>query len=223
MEDDFGLADLFGVPAVETTTTTEEPVLATREYKVSMGPRFLFGVLQRRRTRNLPAGKIAVCPSDRQFCIDTRKSDETTCLYPDPLTIKLCLDDSCKAIPENDQILAQYGEDSYCKDFMAMPEGRLCHWSMSSCTCDKFDLTYVDALIINSEDAIPSGWKAVGQCEYPDNYKAVNWRENGNGQGTLRPLPQFGAAGTTTRDNSSIRASFTATGLAAIILLAFQM
>lgn len=218
-EDDLGLGELFSSPEA-AITTSEEPGLTTREYKIRMGPRFIFGVLQRRRARALPSGKMALCPTDRTFCIDTRKSDETTCLHPDPLSIKICLDKSCLALLENERIFAERGDDSYCKDFMAMPEGRLCHWSMSPCTCDQFDLTYVDALIINTEDAIPRGWEAVGECEYPDNYKAVNVRENMADQGTLRPLPQFGLAGTTTRGSPTIRASFIATGLVALIFLA---
>ncbi len=165
--------------------TTIKPRKVTK-----MEPRFIFGAALGRR---VGSGRRALCPrGDKKYCIDTRFSDEATCMYPDPTTVKICLDESCFEMPENEKIFEKYGEDSYCKDYMNTPEGRLCHWSMVPCTCNKFDLEYVDARIVYETDPIPAGWHEVQACEYPDNFKAENRRQNKDDKDNKRKqAPKF--------------------------------
>ena len=96
-------------------------------------------------------------------------------------------------MPENEKIYEKYGDDSYCKEYMNTVEGRLCHWSSTPCTCPQYELTYVDALIVDSSSPIPTGWHAVKDCEYPVNYKAENRRANrGDSAAEKRkPVPKF--------------------------------
>jgi hypothetical protein len=95
-------------------------------------------------------------------------------MYPSLIEIKKCLDATCrqgvpnKAVAENDV--------SYCKEFMLMPEGRVCQWTDAPCACDKSDLTYADAVIVKPGDAAPQGWREVAGCEYPDNFKDLEYR-----------------------------------------------
>ena len=199
--------------AAGTSTGTVKP-----RKVIKMGPRFIFGAGAGGR---LSGGKTALCPSgDKQYCIDTRFSDETTCLYPDPTTIKICLDEGCFNMPENEKIFAKYGEDSYCKDYMTTPEGRLCHWSMTPCTCDKYDLEYVDARVIYSSDPIPTGWQEVKACEYPDNFKAENRRQNNDDQGgKRRPVPKFNNQGAGSGNSADLSIITNPTVIVSLILV----
>jgi hypothetical protein len=170
------------------TTTTEAPVL-TKKYTIPMGPRFVFGVLQKRHKRFAATEALVACPSDKNYCIDERYSDAVTCMYPDPTTVKVCLDESCEKLPENEEIFKQVFEDSYCKDYMS-PEGRVCQWTATPCTCQKYDLEYVDAFVVSPGSGIPRGWKTAPKCEYPDNFKAENKRADQDGPGR-RPNPRL--------------------------------
>ena len=180
-------------PTTSTTTTTTTARTTPRVYEVVMGPKFVFGIGQFHSRRTLPEGARAACPTDRNYCIDSRKSDELTCMYPAPLTLKVCMDESCQRAPSNAEIFRVHGEDSYCKDYQTTPEGRVCHWTQDVfCTCSKFNIVYVDAKAVAAADPIPVGWRVTRPCVYPDNYKAANLRED-NGPGpTMQPAPRVG-------------------------------
>jgi hypothetical protein len=120
---------------------------------------------------------VAACPTDRDYCIDSRYSDEGTCMYPSPETIKECLDDTCAAHPANEAIFRSKKEDSYCKDWQKSPEGRVCHWTSDVfCSCPKFSIVYTNAVFVPIGNGAPQGYAVAQQCKYADNYKAKNKR-----------------------------------------------
>ena len=184
------LPPVAAVVSPQTAPTTTRRPIEVRRHMLALTPRFLFGALQFRHPRRVREDQVALCPTDKGYCIDTRHSDAATCMYPSPIEIKRCLDRSCLNAPENPQIFAQYGEPSYCKDYMAMPEGRICHWGTTFCSCPEFGIEYADALIQLATDPVPSGFASVGECHYPLDYKADN---DYNGAGaTLAPVPTIG-------------------------------
>ena len=150
---------------------------------------------------NAPAGTVAACPTDREYCIDTRFSDEGTCMFPSPETVKECLDDTCAAHPGNEAIFKSKKEDSYCKDWQAAPEGRVCHWTTDVfCSCPSFSIVYTNAAFVPVGGLAPYGYAIAEQCKYPDNYKAKNKRElnqndNGAGGAQDKPLQRLGPGG----------------------------
>lgn len=177
------------------TTTTREPttqrvVPIPSPSVVEMTPMFVLGMRQFRGPVTVGAGYRAACPTTHDYCIDVRHSDTATCMYPPPLQIKICLDESCKASAANIDIFKKHGEDSYCKDYAATPAGRVCHWTTSTyCTCEKFSIQYVTAHRVHETERVPAGWRVAKPCDYKDDYKAFNNRElEASGQ-ALRPVP----------------------------------
>ena len=210
--------------STKTTTTTTQAPITTRTFTIPMTPRFVFGVLQKRRHRSLSADTRALCPTEKTYCIDSRDSDATTCMYPSPIAIKECLDDSCVAAPGNAAVFAKQGEDSYCKDYM-LPEGRVCHWIEVPypCTYSKFDITYVDALLVKNYDPNPKGWAPARVCQYPDNYKAEN-RRAGESDGLPRRQPTLNAAdGTNSLNDNKAADTQIGAGLVATLLVVIAL
>jgi hypothetical protein len=205
---------------ISTTTakrTTPAPILHTPRV-LKMTAKFEIGGLKNFRSP-IPTkeGYRAACPSNLDYCIDIRHSDWATCMYPPPLSVKKCLDQSCKTAPGNVQVFKAHGEDSYCKDYANTPAGRVCHWMVNTfCTCDKFDIQYVDAVLIAPSERVPFGWKVPRTCEYPDNYKATNERELAEHQ-TFRPAGIKGAGGRRANDANSFGIT---KALVVIVLLA---
>ena len=203
------------------TTSTAAPTTAgpvVQKFELKMRPRFIFGVRQFRRVRAVREDQVALCPSDRSYCIDSRHSDSATCMYPSPLEIKRCLDRSCQNAPENDAIFAQFGEPSYCKDYMAMPEGRICHWGTTFCSCPEFDIEYANALVQVATEAVPAGFRRAADCFYPDDYKAENNYEGV--PATLAPVPAGGAGPRARLNDPSGSGSLFVLGAALVALLA---
>jgi hypothetical protein len=134
----------------------------------------------------------AACPGDRSYCIDIRHCDSWTCMWPAPIDIKECLDESCRATPENDHIFKKFGEDSYCKDFAA-PEGRVCQWTADTfCTYAKYKIVYMNAVPVLPHQRVPTGYTFARECEYADNYKGLNKREPIIVDANPKPfLPQY--------------------------------
>jgi len=183
-----------GTPTTTTTTTraptTQRVVPAPRPSVVEMKPMFVLGMTQFRGAVMVGEGFRAACPATKNYCIDVRHSDAATCMYPSPLVIKICLDESCKASAANIDILKNHGEDSYCKDYAATPEGRVCHWTTSTyCTCNKFSIEYVTAHLVHETEKVPAGWTIAKPCDYRDDYKAINYRELEKTSHKLRPVP----------------------------------
>lgn len=165
-------------------------VARCERWEVNMGPKFLLGVRQFRQPLLNASNSRAACPGDRAYCIDTRHSDSWTCMWPAPIEIKECLDESCRATPENDNIFKKFGEDSYCKDFAA-PEGRVCQWTTDTfCTCAKYKIVYTNAVPVLPRQRAPTGYAFARECEYADNYKAINKREPIIVDATQKPLLQ---------------------------------
>lgn len=182
-----------GVPAptddgsdIESDAPVETPpksvvrtITPPKRWIVSLAPRYVLGAdMVRGRKRHDPApGKKVLCPSDKEYCIDVRHSDRGTCMFPEPIAIKICLDETCATSPENENIFKQYGEDSYCKDRQNV-DGRVCQWIDSiPCSCSKFDLEYVDAVYFPEGELTPEGYKVAKECKYADNYRGENKRQ----------------------------------------------
>lgn len=116
---------------------------------------------------NPPPGYRVACPSDRAYCIDYKGSDNGTCVYPDPVSIKNCYDQSCIQSSFGPMVRKQQGENTYCKDFMT-PQGRLCQWiDTAACTCDSQSIFYYSGEFIPPGEAIPQGFNEVYPCTYP--------------------------------------------------------
>ena len=180
-----------------------------------MGPKFVLGVRQFRQPILNASNSRAACPGDRSYCIDTRHSDSWTCMWPAPIEIKICLDESCRATPENDHIFKKFGEDSYCKDFAA-PEGRVCQWTADTfCTCAKYKIVYMNAVPVLPHQRVPTGYAFARECEYADNYKATNKREPIIVDATPKPLLQQ------YRENGPLMSSKCRADLVAFLLLIF--
>jgi hypothetical protein len=181
-----------------------------------MSPKFSFGVKQARGYTHSPPSSpevVVACPTDKKYCIDTKYSDAGTCMWPSPVIIKECLDDACAAHPANESIFKTHGEDSYCKDWQKVPEGRVCHWTTDVfCSCDKFDITYTDAKYVSPAEVMPSGYASAQPCNYPINYKAINKRGNvekpdmGPQGKPLQKLPQSSPVSLPTKSASSTTA-----------------
>ena len=114
-----------------------------------------------------PPGHKVACPSDRAYCIDYRGSDNGTCLYPDPVAMKKCYDNSCVDSSWGPIVRRQQGEDTYCKDFMTA-QGRLCQWVDNlPCTCESKSIFYYSGEFIPAHDPIPAGFAEASICTYP--------------------------------------------------------
>ena len=117
--------------------------------------------------RDPPEGYFAVCPSNRAYCIDVQASDNGTCMYPGPVEIKQCYDQSCIQSVWGPIVYRQQGEDTYCKDFMTA-QGRLCQWVDSlPCTCSSKSIEYYDAEFVPNGALIPPGFFKPAPCVYP--------------------------------------------------------
>ena len=116
---------------------------------------------------NPPPGYRVACPSDRAYCIDYKGSDNGTCMYPDPVSIKNCYDQSCIQSSYGPMVRKQQGEDTYCKDFMT-PQGRLCQWiDTAPCKCDSQSIFYYSGEFVPPGEPIPQGFNEVYPCTYP--------------------------------------------------------
>jgi hypothetical protein len=114
-----------------------------------------------------PPGYRVVCPSDRAYCIDYQSSDNGTCMYPDPLEIKRCYDNSCTGSAWAPVVRRQQGEDTYCKDFMT-PQGRVCQWLDSvPCSCEARSIYYYSGEFVAPGEPVPYGFAEVFPCTYP--------------------------------------------------------
>ena len=159
-----------------SATMTPEPQTSTRPkyemkqpYVLELQPFVEIGIRAVRPgpPRIPPPGHTPVCPSDRAYCIDYKASDNGTCMYPDPLEIKRCYDNSCINSAWNALVYRTHGENSYCKDFMT-PAGRVCQWADNqACTCNAKSITYYDAEFIPPGESIPEGFSQVYPCTYP--------------------------------------------------------
>lgn len=138
--------------------------------------RWLNGDRPPKTLRFVNAGSVVACPTVLDFCIDTRWSDEQTCLHPNPHLIKRCLDESCIRSPFGKARAAQELEDTYCKDFMSHA-GRFCQWTEQyRCTCapDVEDIVYANGIVLNHGDDVPAGYAPASECVYPsDNIKRM--------------------------------------------------
>jgi hypothetical protein len=167
------------IPILLPVTPEVEPVVPEpKRWRVKMGPKFLIGAIHvRGKDRpDPPSGHKVLCPNTHKFCIDERYSDKGTCMYPSPVDIKQCLDDSCSDQPDNEANFQKVKEDSYCKDFKRAAS-RVCQWLDNPCTCDKFDIEYVDAVYWPRDERTPEGYKVATTCAYLEKYKRVNKRE----------------------------------------------
>lgn len=199
--------------------TVQRTVPPPKRWNVPLSPRYELGAaLVRGKKRVDPSlERKVLCPDDKEYCIDTRYSDRGTCMFPQPLAIKICLDETCASSPENAKIFQQFGEDSYCKDRQGV-DGRVCQWiDHVPCSCSKFDIEYVDAIYIPNVELNPVGFKIAHDCKYPDNYKGENKRE------WVEPAPPKVApnvlvAGTTTTKDGESMLITSATGLVVTLL-----
>lgn len=179
--------------SVESSSPPPEVLQIDRSpvWKVPMEGGFQFGIRNADRfheTRLVPRYHKAACPTDREYCIDTRYSDAGTCMHPSPLEIKKCLDESCRILPENQAIFEEFHEDSYCKEYQS-PSGRVCQWTAIPCTCASTPIRYTNAVFVTSSDVLPSSHAVAHTCQYPDKYKAVNMRELEEAPQTPKPKP----------------------------------
>ena len=190
-----------GLPSTESSTTpfpTRAAPPSNETWVLAMVPKFTFGAVQRRgySIGDAPPGTVAACPTERDYCIDSRFSDHGTCMHPSPETIKECLDDTCAAHPGNDAIFQEHKEDSHCKDWQQSPEGRVCHWTSDVfCSCPTFSIVYTNAVFVPIGGVAPLGYAVAEQCKYADNYKAKNKRElndAGNAGPQGKPLQRLG-------------------------------
>lgn len=195
-------------PTSTTSTTT------ARVWTVSMTPNFEFGI-PRKNHSPVPSDARLACPRDREYCIDTRYSGSSTCMHPSPLSVKICLDDSCRSLPANESIMREFGEDSYCKDFQ-IASGRVCHWTSTPCTCASTDLRYTQAMIVEAGEKVLPTYRLARICEYPDNYKAANLHENEQPASTRKPAPRQNMNSNTTKTTPT-----TITVSVAVLLAAF--
>jgi len=213
-----------GESSTETSVAVE--LAAVHHYNLPLTGKFSFGVFgQRQYKRDPPASPdtVIACPTDYNYCLDTKYSDVGTCMWPSPIEIKECLDDTCASNPANEAIFKQHGEDTYCKEWQKSPEGRVCHWTIDLyCSCPKFDIVYTDARYIASGSAIPRGFARVEPCIYPINYKRKNKHENDAHVGPPQGQPLKGVkladTSATGKTKSSSISSIT-TVLATCILL----
>lgn len=192
----------------------------SREYEVALVPRFILGVGQFRELKKLNPYHRSACPSNRQFCVDSRDSDSMTCMWPSPMSVKVCLDESCRSILENNNIFKTIGEDSYCKHDAAS-DGRVCQWTTDIyCTCNKFSVIYTDAISIGPDDVPPLGYMFARDCEYPDDYKAENYREDDDQPiKALRPLALVGSHLNSKNASEIMKTSFPAVILTILLPL----
>lgn len=138
-------------------------------YKLDLLPFVSIGVASVRKggRHDPPPGYRVACPNDRAYCIDFEASDNGTCMYPDPLEIKRCYDQSCTGSAWAPLIRKQQNEDTYCKDFMT-PQGRVCQWLDSvPCSCESRSIYYYSGEFIPPEEPIPYGFTEAHPCTYP--------------------------------------------------------
>jgi hypothetical protein len=153
-------------------TTTAAPTALTpgrAPYILELLPFVEIGVEAVRpgRSHNPPPGFTVACPADRPWCIDYQRSDNGTCMHPDPLEIKRCYDTSCMASPLAPIVFRTQGEQTYCKDFMT-PAGRVCQWiDGAACTCVTKSIMYYDGLFVAPGQPIPTGFIPAQPCVYP--------------------------------------------------------
>jgi hypothetical protein len=151
-------------------TTFSAPKYIVREpFKLDLLPFVSIGVQSVRPgpRHDPPPGYRVACPNDRLYCIDYQSSDNGTCMYPDPLEIKRCYDNSCTGSAWGALVRKQQGEDTYCKDFMT-PQGRVCQWLDSvPCSCEARSIYYYTGEFIPPSEPIPYGFAEVHPCTYP--------------------------------------------------------
>jgi hypothetical protein len=135
----------------------------------------------------VPLGGITACPVDYDFCIDSRWSDDRTCMYPMPHLIKRCFDESCIQSPFGIERAGNRLEDTYCKDFMDV-EGRVCQYNDAQrceCPSEIEEIVYANAVVVHQGESVPPGYKAVSECVYP----SANIKRLQNGGYVDPPLP----------------------------------
>ena len=155
-------------PTPPSSPAAASPPLVVREpYTLRLDPFVDIGIESVRPRRAVPANHFAVCPSNRAYCIDYKASDNGTCMYPGPVEIKQCYDQSCINSAWGPIVHKQQGEDTYCKDFMTS-QGRLCQWVDSlPCTCTSKSILYYDAEFIPDGGPVPAGFARPDLCTYP--------------------------------------------------------
>ena len=162
---------------------------AQRPYQYDAPPgRWLVGESSPNHARPaLPSGAEAACPTELDFCIDSRWSDARTCLYPMPHLIKRCFDESCIQSPFGAERAQNRLEDTYCKDFMDV-EGRVCQYNdrlRCECPAEIEDIVYANAVVVHKGESVPPGYRLAPECVYP----SANIKRLQNGGYVDPPLP----------------------------------
>ena len=172
---DQGLPGTLSPESALVSETPSAPSIVPKKYevreamKLELLPFVTIGVKAVRSgpRHDPPPGHRVACPTDRAYCIDYRSSDNGTCMFPDPLEIKRCYDDSCAQSAWGPIVRKQQGEDTYCKDFMT-PSGRVCQWlDTVPCTCQSKAIFYYSGEFIPNDEPMPYGFKEVFPCIYP--------------------------------------------------------
>lgn len=115
-----------------------------------------------------PESQVA-CPTEFNFCLDYKWSDQQTCLHPNPHLIKRCMDEGCIRSPFGQALIAARKDDTYCKDFMSV-EGRYCQWTEAyRCQCPREieDLVYANGVVVAAGESVPAGYRLAKDCVYP--------------------------------------------------------
>ena len=149
--------------------------------------RWLGNEVSPRAHRYPPSDAHVACPTDFNFCIDTRWSDGQTCLFPNPHLIKRCLDEGCIRSDYGKDRAEKKLEDTYCKDFMSV-EGRFCQWTEEvrcSCPLEIEDIVYANGMVVKPGDSVPSGYRIASECVYP----SKNIKRMPNGAYVDVPVP----------------------------------